>query len=93
MVLALSIVASMTVIVWGSIAVSFESRQYMMNSFDQHQQVRLAVDRMSREFSMAFITVHANKKDHIPTTLLGGTQRHKELGMHASPLYSKLTAL
>jgi hypothetical protein len=57
----------MTVIVWGSIVVSFESRQFMMDSFDQHQQVRLAVDRMSREFSMAFITVHANKKDHIPT--------------------------
>ena len=66
-ILALSIVASMTVIVWGSIAVSFRSRQFMMDSFDQHQQVRLAVDRMSREFSMAFITSHANKKDHIPT--------------------------
>jgi prepilin-type N-terminal cleavage/methylation domain-containing protein len=65
--LALTIVASITVIVWGSIAVSFESRQYMMNSFDQHQQVRLAVDRMSREFSMAFVAAHGNKKDHIPT--------------------------
>ncbi len=66
-VLALTIVASITVIVWGSISVSFESRQFMMNSFDQHQQVRLAVDRMSREFSMAFVAAHANKKDHIPS--------------------------
>lgn len=66
-VLALSIVASIVVIVWGSIGVSFESRNFMMNAFDQHQQIRLSVDRMSREFSMAYITSHANKKDHIPS--------------------------
>lgn len=66
-VLALSIVASIIVIVWGSIGASFESRDYMMKSFDQFLQIRLAVDRMSKEFSSAYITVHANKRNNLPS--------------------------
>ncbi len=65
--LALSIVVSIVIIVWGSLGASFESSDYMRRSFDQHQQIRLAMERMSREFSSAFITVHANNRRNIPS--------------------------
>ncbi len=64
--LALAIVASITVIVWGSISTSFTTSERMTRSFDQFQQIRLAVDRMSREFSMSYISAHANRKENLP---------------------------
>lgn len=64
--LAMTIVVTITSLVWGTITYSFNSRDHMMRSFDQFQQIRLAVDRMSREFSMAFITIHGNRPEHIP---------------------------
>ena len=64
--MAMAIMISLVVIVWGSISVSFESQQYMTASFDQHQRLRLAMDRMVREFSMAFITAHANERENLP---------------------------
>jgi prepilin-type N-terminal cleavage/methylation domain-containing protein len=64
--LALAILVSITALVWGSISYSFQSRDRMMGAFDQFQQIRLAVDRMSREFSMAFVTRHANRREHLP---------------------------
>lgn len=64
--LALAILGSLTAIVWGTISYSFKSRDRMMTAFDQFQQIRLAVDRMSREFSMAFITKHGNRRENLP---------------------------
>ncbi|MEO1269636.1 MAG: type II secretion system protein GspJ [Myxococcota bacterium] len=64
--MAMAILLSLVVVIWGSIAVSYDSQEYMRESFDQHQRLRLAVDRMVREFSMAFITTHANERENLP---------------------------
>jgi general secretion pathway protein J len=64
--LASAILVSITVLVWGSISVSFRSSAFMMRTFDESQSLRLAMDRMTREISMAFISAHANRKENLP---------------------------
>jgi prepilin-type N-terminal cleavage/methylation domain-containing protein len=64
--LALTILVSIVALVWGSISFSLRSSDQMLGNFDQFQQIRLAVDRMSREFSAAYITSHANRKENLP---------------------------
>lgn len=64
--LATAVVASLLVIVWGAVAISFDTQSYMYGTLDQYQQVRLTVDRISRELASAYITEHANKKENIP---------------------------
>jgi general secretion pathway protein J len=64
--LATAVVASLLVIVWGAVAISFDTQAYMYGTLDQYQQVRLTVDRMSRELASAYITEHANKKANLP---------------------------
>lgn len=64
--LATAVIASLLVIVWGAVAVSFDTQAYMFGTLDQYQQVRLTVDRMSRELASAYITEHANRKENLP---------------------------
>lgn len=64
--LAIGILVSITVIVWGSIGLSFQARDHMVKSFDQFQSLRQGMDRMTRELSMAFIATHANRRENLP---------------------------
>lgn len=64
--MAIGILVSITVIVWGSIGLSFQSRAQMVESFDQFQSLRQAMDRMTRELSMAYISTHANRRENLP---------------------------
>lgn len=64
--IAIAILVSMTVVVWGALGISFRSRDQMTQSFDQFQTLRQAMDRMTRELSTAFIAAHGNRKENLP---------------------------
>lgn len=54
--LALVIFASLIVLTWGSISSSFSLRAAAVERTEQYRLVQNAMDRMSRELSMAFVT-------------------------------------
>jgi general secretion pathway protein J len=64
--LASAVVVTLLVIVWGAVTVTFDTQNYMYGTMDQYQQIRLTVDRMSRELASAYITEHANRKENLP---------------------------
>ncbi len=64
--IAVAILVSMTVVLWGALGISYRSRDQMTRSFDQFQTLRQAMDRMTRELSTAFIAAHGNRKENLP---------------------------
>ncbi|TVR04016.1 MAG: prepilin-type N-terminal cleavage/methylation domain-containing protein [Deltaproteobacteria bacterium] len=54
--LALVIFTTLIVLTWGSITSSFRLRAASLDRFEQYRLVQNAMDRMSRELSMAFVT-------------------------------------
>ena len=63
--LAVAILATIMVITWGAVSTSFKVRTATIEKFDRFRNVQLAMNRMARELSMAFITLDA---DQLPTT-------------------------
>lgn len=54
--LAMALLATMVGLTWGTVAQSFRLRQASLERFDRFRGVQTALDRMSREISMAFVT-------------------------------------
>ncbi|NJK88598.1 MAG: prepilin-type N-terminal cleavage/methylation domain-containing protein [Myxococcales bacterium] len=54
--LALSILALMATLTWGGIARSFDAYETVTDIDHRYHQVRVAMNRMAKEISMAFIT-------------------------------------
>jgi general secretion pathway protein J len=55
LLIALSITAIITTLVYGSFARTFEAREFVMQAQERYHSVRVAMERMSREISMAFV--------------------------------------
>lgn len=54
--LALAILATLVALTWGTVSSSFKFRRATLDKFDRYRVVQMAMDRMSREISMAFVT-------------------------------------
>jgi prepilin-type N-terminal cleavage/methylation domain-containing protein len=54
--LAMALIATMVGLTWGTVAQSFRLRQASLERFDRYRGVQTALDRMSREIAMAFMT-------------------------------------
>lgn len=54
--LALAILATLVALTWGTVSSSFRFRTATLDKFDRYRTVQQAMDRMSREISMAFVT-------------------------------------
>jgi type II secretion system protein J len=54
--LALAILATLMALTWGTVSSSFRFRRATLDKFDRYRTVQQAMDRMSREISMAFVT-------------------------------------
>lgn len=54
--LALAILATIVALTWGTVSSSFKFRTATLDKFDRYRTVQQAMDRMTREISMAFVT-------------------------------------
>jgi type II secretion system protein J len=54
--LAVSILAIIVVLTWGSMSTSFRMRRASLDKFDRYRAVQMTIDRMAREISMSFVT-------------------------------------
>ncbi len=55
LMIAVAITGIITTLIYGSFSRTFESREYVLQSQERYHQARLAMDRMTREISMAFV--------------------------------------
>jgi len=55
MLIAVAITGIIATLIYGSFARTFESREYVLQSQERYHMARLAMDRMTREISMAFV--------------------------------------
>ncbi len=63
---ALTILATIMTIIYGSFNQSFRVREHTAKVYDRYRDVRQAMFRMAREISSAYISTHHNRQD--PTT-------------------------
>lgn len=54
--LASAILATIVVLTWGSMSTSFQMRAVSLDKFDRYRNIQQAMERMTREISMAFVT-------------------------------------
>jgi len=71
--ISLGILAMLSAVVWGSFAPTWDAKQLVQEQADHYHGLRLALDRMSREISMAFISdrFDANRYRERPTHFVG----------------------
>jgi general secretion pathway protein J len=72
-IIAISILSMITVLVWGSFARTFDTREFVLNAQERFHTVRVALERMSSELSMAFVY------DCREMETMTGEQRHRTL--------------
>lgn len=60
--LAVAILAMMATLTWGSIARSFDSYELIARVDDRYHNVRVAMNRMARELSMAYLSANERHK-------------------------------
>ena len=73
LLIAIGISGIITVLVYGSFARTFDTREFVLQSQERYHTVRVALERMAREISMAF--VYDCREVDTPT----GERRHKTL--------------
>ncbi|MBW1808176.1 MAG: prepilin-type N-terminal cleavage/methylation domain-containing protein [Deltaproteobacteria bacterium] len=73
LLIAVTITAIITTLVYGSFARTFESREFVMQAQERYHTVRVALERMTREMSSAFVY------DCRELDTLTGEHRHKTL--------------
>jgi general secretion pathway protein J len=73
LLIAIGILGIITVLVYGSFARTFDAREFVLESQERYHTVRVALERMSREISMAF--VYDCRELDTPT----GERRHRTL--------------
>lgn len=61
---ALGILAVLTALVWGSFAPTWEAKQVVQEQADHYHGIRLALGRMTREVSMAFLSNNYDRVHH-----------------------------
>jgi general secretion pathway protein J len=54
--LAVSILAVMVILTWGSMSTSFRMRRVSLDKFERFRTVQLTMERISRELAMSFVT-------------------------------------
>lgn len=54
--LAMALLATMVGLTWGTVAQSYRLQRASLDRYDRHRGVQMALDRMARELSMAFVT-------------------------------------
>jgi prepilin-type N-terminal cleavage/methylation domain-containing protein len=61
---AVSIVAGLTAMVWAAVENTFETRDYMTDQFERYQIARIALDRMKEELASAYLAgpTHGGKE-------------------------------
>jgi len=70
--LSVAIVASIMTLVWGSFALTARSKQYGEQLGDRYHQLRLAMNRMAREISMAYLSKNDQIGTNNPRTMFVG---------------------
>jgi len=60
------LLATITTIIYGSFSQSFRVRKHAEEFYDHYRDVRLAMHRMAKEISMAYLSKHHNQQE--PTT-------------------------
>lgn len=73
LLIAVGITGIITVLVYGSFARTFDTREFVLKSQERYHTVRVALERMSREISMAFVY------DCREVDTSTGERRHKTL--------------
>ncbi|AWV87885.1 type II secretion system protein GspJ [Bradymonas sediminis] len=64
--LAVSIMAAITGVMWVSIGAMFETRDYMDKRFERYQIMRVGMNRISREIATAYVAGPANGGEPLP---------------------------
>lgn len=75
---ATALLASMTAIVWGSFSLTIRSKRSGEEMAQRYRQVRLAMTRMSREISMAFLSKNDKFATDNPRTMFVGEERGRD---------------
>lgn len=72
--ISLSILAGMSTIVWGSFSMTAETKRKVEEIEDRYHQIRLSLNRMSRELSMAYLSKNDQPMAQTPRTLFTHTR-------------------
>ena len=67
--ISLSILAGMASIVWGSFSMTAATKRKVEDIEDRYHQIRLAMNRMSREISMAYLSKNDQPYAQVPRTM------------------------
>ncbi|MGM0558344.1 MAG: type II secretion system protein GspJ [Myxococcota bacterium] len=84
---AVSIMASLTAVMWISVSSMFQTRDVVTERFERYQIMRVSMDRISRELASAYLAGPEHGGEEIPgeeedqrTGLQGGEQDGEEAG-------------
>lgn len=66
---ALAILGIIMTMIWGGFAQTARNKDAVERINDRYHAVRMAMERMQREISMAFVSVHRNIASPVPTPL------------------------
>jgi general secretion pathway protein J len=65
---SIAIVAVMMTLIWSSFSLTVRSKEHIEKVEERYHQVRLAMNRMAREISMAFLSMHDEMGTQQPRT-------------------------
>jgi len=65
--IAITILAIVTTMIWGGFAQTARNKEAIEADMDRYHVIRAALDRMSRELSMAYVSVHLNPSPSMQT--------------------------
>lgn len=73
---SIAILASMTTLLWGSFSLSSRTKRRVEEIGDRYHQIRLAMGRLVREISMAYLSKHDQPGTTKPRTLFTAQRNH-----------------
>lgn len=74
---SVAILAGMTTLIWGSFSISSNTKRKVEAIEERHQQIRLAMNRMAREISMAYLSKNDMTGTMNPRTFFVGLRHSK----------------
>jgi len=71
---SMAIIAGMVTLIWGSFSISSRTKKKVEEIEDRYHQIRLAMNRMAREISMAYLSKNDQMGTTNPRTLFASQQ-------------------
>jgi general secretion pathway protein J len=73
---SIAILSGMTILLWGSFSLSSRSKRRIEEIEDRYHQIRIAMGRLTREISLAFLSKHDIPGTNKPRTMFVSSRSH-----------------